>query len=158
LNFPPQASDFQAYFTREFTYGSGKDSVTDADINRALGECNPFFNQSIWDNQTDAFNAYLYLAAHLMVMNLQQMAGGLSAVPRGKGVRNQAKGVAVAKGLGQANVTYMPVPERIASSATLLYFFQTTFGQRYIQMAGLRLIGNMAVVCGPGWFDQAANQ
>lgn len=148
MSWPPTVTDFKAKFTREFVYGDGYDSVRDPDIQRGLDECPPLFNEALLDATTDQASAYLYLAAHNMVMNIQG-AGGLSAVSRGRGVRNVGEGVQVSKGIGQANVTYQVPPPRIAESPTLLYFFRTDFGQRYIQMMVSRLSGHMAVVCGP---------
>lgn len=151
MSFPPAVADFKNYFVREFVYGDGSDAVMDADITRALNEAGDgsYFSRGLFDTIAQQTTAYLYLAAHLMVMNIQQMAGGLSAIPRGRGMRNVGESITVAKGIGQANVTYMPVPERVASSPTLLYFFMTTFGQRYMQMVTPRLIGNFAIVSGP---------
>lgn len=156
-SFPPTVGDFKTYFSREFNYSSGLDSVTDNDITRALGEVPPLYNQALLDTTTDQINAYLYIAAHLMVMNIQG-AGGLSAIPRGRGVRNVGEGVAVAKGVGQANVTYQVPPDRVSSSPTLLYFFRTDFGQRYLAMVAPRLIGNIAVVCGPNQVSTMAQE
>lgn len=148
MAWPPAVSDFKAQFDREFIYGTGFDSVRDTDIQRGINECSPLYNQSLLDTTADQTIAFLYLAAHCMVMNIQA-AGGLSAAPRGRGVRNVGEGVTVSKGVGAVNVTYQVPPERVASSPTLLYFFQTTFGQRYIQMIAPRLIGNVQVVDGP---------
>lgn len=148
MAWPPVRADFKTKFFREFIYGTGLDSVTDNDIDRALDEVPPLFNQSLLDTTADQTSAYLYITAHIMVMNIQG-AGGLSAIPRGRGVRNVGEGVQVSKGIGQANVTYQVPPDRIAQSGTLLYFFRTDFGQRYIQMILPRLTGNMAVVAGP---------
>lgn len=153
-NFPPLVADFTAQFPREFVYGTGLDSVTDNDIQRALNEAGIMFNQDLWDSTTligassEGGIAYMYLAAHLMVINIQQMAGGLSAVARGKGVRNSPQGVPVASGVGQANVTYQVPPPRVAENAILMDFFRTTFGQRYLAMIEPRLIGNVAIVSG----------
>lgn len=160
-NFPPQVSDFQAQFPtgREFIYGTGFDAVKDTDIQRALNEAGIMFNPDLWDGVTpigtssEAGIAYMYLAAHLMVLNIQQMAGGLSAVPRGRGVRNSAEGVAVASGVGQASVTYQAPPPRVAENAVLMDLFRTTFGQRYITMMEPRLIGNVMVVSGRSIWD-----
>lgn len=146
--WPPTVDDFKAKFTREFVYSDGFDAVRDADIQRGLDEAAPHFNQSLFGTPADQTSAYLFVAAHCMVMNIQT-AGGLSAVNRGRGTRNVGEGVTVSKGVGQANVTYQVPPPRVADSPTLLYFFQTTFGQRFIQLVSPRLIGNMAVVCGP---------
>lgn len=149
MAWPPVVSDFKAMFRREFVYGTGFDSVQDEDITRAIGEANPNFNQALFDLLADQTTAFLYLVAHIMVVNIQT-AGGLSAIPRGRGVRNVGEGIVVSKGIGQASVSYQVPPERIASSPTLLYFYQTTFGQRYMQLVTPRLIGNMSVVAGPG--------
>ena len=155
MAWPPQVADFKAYFVREFVYGQGQDAVTDADIARALTEAQDgsYFSVSLWDTLNQQITANLYLTAHLLVMNIQQMAGGLSAIPRGRGTRNVGESVPVSKGVGQASVTYMPVPPRVAESPTLLYFFMTTFGQRYMQMVTPRLIGNFQVVAGPDDID-----
>jgi hypothetical protein len=155
MSWPPAVSDFKAYFVREFSYGDGQDSVTDPDITRALNEAldGSYFSQGLWDTVQQRTTALLYLAAHLMVMNIQQMAGGLSAVPRGRGVRNAGEGVQVSKGVGPSNVTYMVPSPRVAENPMFLYFFMTTFGQRYMQMAEPRTVGNMAIVGGPnGYF------
>lgn len=153
-NFPPLVTDFKGQFPREFSYGTGLDFVTDNDIQRGLNEAGIMFNPCLWDTTTpigtlsEGSIAYLYLAAHLMVLNIQQMAGGLSATPRGKGVRNSAEGVAVSAGVGQVNVTYQVPPPRVANNAILMDFFRTTFGQRFMAMIEPRLIGNIAVVSG----------
>lgn len=162
-NFPPLVSDFQAQFPREFIYGTGLDSVTSNDIQRAINEAGIMFNPSLWDTTTligtssEGGIAYLYLSAHLMVINIQQMAGGLSAVPRGKGVRNSAEGVAVASGIGQASVSYQVPPPRVAENAVLLDLFRTTFGQRYMAMIEPRLVANVQVVSGRSPFPFFGN-
>lgn len=149
MAFAPTVADFKLKFKREFVYGDGFDAVMDSDITRALEEAPPLFNQALLSTTTDQTNAFYYLAAHLLVMNVQG-AGGLSAVARGRGVRNVGEGVQVSKGIGQANVTYQVPPPRVAESTTLMWFFRTDFGQRYIQMIMPRLIGNFQVVAGPG--------
>lgn len=154
--FPPTVADFKAQFPREFSYGPGLDVVQDSDIQRGLIDAGIMFNAGLWDTSTPLVSggqseggiAYLYFAAHLMVINIQQMAGGLSAIPRNKGVRNSPEGVAVSSGVGQANVTYQVPPPRVADNAILMDFFRTTFGQRYMAMIEPRLIGNIAVVSG----------
>jgi hypothetical protein len=156
-SYPPQASDFQAYFTREFVYGSGGDFVTANDINRALAEALPLVNQGLLDTLGEQITMYLYAAAHFLVMNIQG-AGGLSAVPRGRGVRDNAEAVIVTKSVGQVSVTYQVPPTWIQNSMTLLPFFRTNFGQRYLQMIGPRVVGNAMVACGPNDVFQMDNE
>jgi hypothetical protein len=155
-NFPPLVSDFMAFFRpgREFIYGDGFDAVQIPDIQRGLNEAGMQFNPDLWDTTTpvgstsEAGIAYMYLAAHRMVMAIQQLSGGLSAVPRGKGPRNAVQGVPVASGVGQANVSYQAPPPRVAESAVLLDLFMTTFGQIYMAMMEPRLVGNVYTVPG----------
>jgi len=160
-NFPPLVSDFKAYFVegREFIYGTGFDTVRDPDIQRGLNEAGIMFNPSLWDTVTpigtssEAGIAYMYLGAHRMVMNIQQLSGGLSAVPRGKGTRNSPEGVVVASGVGSASVSYQVPPPRVAENAVLMDLFRTTFGQIYMAMLEPRLIGRVFVA--PGSFPAA---
>ncbi len=162
-NFPPSVADFKAQFRREFIYDVGLNAVEDSDISRALNEAGLMFNPCLWDSNTpvgtstEAGIAYMYLGAHLMVLNLQQMAGGLSAIPRGKGVRNSPEGVVVASGVGAAHVTYQVPPPRVAENAVLMDLFRTTFGQRYMAMIEPRLIANVAVVSGRSNFNSFGN-
>lgn len=162
-SFPPSVADFKSQFRREFVYGDGLNAVEDSDISRALNEAGLMFNPCLWDSTTavgtssESGIAYMYLSAHLMVLNIQQMAGGLSAIPRGKGVRNSAEGVVVASGVGAAHVTYQIPPARVADNAVLMDLFRTTFGQRYLAMMEPRLIGNVAVVSGRSNFLNFGN-
>lgn len=153
MPFPPSVQDFKGFFVREFIYDVGLDSVTDNDISRALSEAYVQYNPSLFDASTligtltESAIAFLYLAAHILVLNVQG-AGGLSALPRGRGVRNVGEGVVVSKGVGSANVSYQVPPPTVADSPILLYYFRTDFGQRYLQILMPRLIGNVALVGG----------
>lgn len=148
MAIPPTVAEFKAYFVREFQYDKGLNFVTDDDIQRAISESFQLYNQSLIDDAGSQNVAYLYVIAHVLVVNIQN-AGGLAAKPLGLGVRNVADGVMVSKGIGPANVTYQVPPDRISRSPTLLYFFQTSFGQRYIQMIANQLNGQMLIACGP---------
>ncbi|MDE2019617.1 MAG: DUF4054 domain-containing protein [Patescibacteria group bacterium] len=46
---PPNAAQFKAQFVRDFPYGSGLDTVTDADIQNAINEGQQLFNSNDWD-------------------------------------------------------------------------------------------------------------
>ena len=149
-SWPPAVADFKSYFVREFIYSDGPDAVMDPDITRALAEAGDgsFFSQGNWDTVAQRTTAYLYLAAHLLWENIN-MAGGLSAVPRGRGIRDYGEGTTASKGVGGANHNFVDPPDRIKSSPTLMRFWRSTFGMRYVQMVAPRLIGNFAVVAGP---------
>lgn len=148
MAWPPGIADFKAKFVREFVYGDGGNTVMDTDITRALGEVDPYYNQALLNSTDQQTSAYLFIAAHLMVLNIQT-AGGLSAVNLGLGVRNVAENFQVSKSLGSASISHEPPPTYVSGSPTLSFLWRTTFGQSYIAMIYHSLIGNFSVVAGP---------
>ena len=147
MGYPPAVSDFQARFTRDFRYGVGGDFVTTSDIQNALNDAVSFFNQSIWSSPGETTTAFLFLAAHCLVMNLRP-AGGLAAINAGKGARSAGGGVVIAKAVGSVSLSYA-IPQRIQNSPILGPFMRTDYGQRYLQMLAPRLVGNVSVAAGP---------
>jgi uncharacterized protein DUF4054 len=147
MAWPPTVAQFQARFTRDFNYnGSGTDVVTNNDVQNALNDGEALFNQSLWSSTTEQLTAYLFLAAHLLVLNIQ-VAGGLSARNLNEGVMSTGDGVIQSKGVGAINVSYR-LPTRLADSAILSEFMRTNYGRRYLQMLVPRLVGNVQVVGG----------
>lgn len=145
-SFPPAVSDFKIQFNRDFVYGSGLDTVQDGDIQRGLNDAEMVFNTDLWGSTTDQNTAYLYVAAHFMVLNIQA-AGGLSPIVRGLGVLSKGGGTIESKGVGSANVGFA-VPNYVRESPILSQFMRTDYGQKYLQLLTPRLVGNVGVVCG----------
>jgi hypothetical protein len=152
MAFPPAVSDFKIYFPREFRYGDGTNTVMTADVERALNEAGIMFNQGLWDTTTPVGSlteggiAYLYLAAHILVQNVQG-AGGLSAINFGKGVDSQTEGVITSKGAGGVSIG-QEFPPMVKDSPILNQFLMTAFGRKYLEMLTPRLVGNVALVSG----------
>lgn len=142
----PTIADFKAQFNREFVYGSGFDTVQDADITRGLNEAGFVFNPALWVTDQEAQIAYLYASAFYLVLNIQA-AGGLSAVVRGAGVNSHGGGTIQSKGVGNVNVTY-DTPAYIKESPILSQFMRNDFGQSYLSLLTPRLVGNIATVAG----------
>jgi hypothetical protein len=144
---PPTVSQFTARFVRDFPYTSnGTDGVLSADIQNALNDAAPLFNPGLWSSTTESLTAYLFLTAHLLVLNLQ-MAGGLSARPLGKGVNNVGGGVVEGTSIGGISANYA-IPERIRNSPILSQFMRTDYGQRYLYMLTPRIVGPVSVAAG----------
>ncbi len=139
---PPTVADFEAYFDRGFPYGPGKESIRPSDVQRALDAVPPVFNATIWTD-TEATQAYLFAAAHFLVLDIQT-AGGLGA---SEGLDSRGQGIIQQNSVGQVSVSYA-IPEKIQNDPILNQFMQTGYGQRYLQMITPRLVGNMAVVSG----------
>lgn len=155
MSWPPVVAEFKVRFDRDFTYAAGKDSVRDTDIQNALNDAVALFNQSLWSSDTEKRTSYLFLTAHLMILNIQA-AGGATARNLGKGVKNTGGGVMQSKGVGSISVSYT-IPERIANSPALNHFMRTDYGQRYLAMLYPRITGPVSIAHGPGICDEGAS-
>lgn len=144
---PADVDDFKAQFPRGFVYGTGTETVRDADITAAIGEAMMFWNPSLWAT-AEQKPAFLYAVAHLLVSALQA-AGGLSALPNNRGAQNKASGVIVNASVGGVSKAVQPPPEWVTKSSFLLTFWETDYGKRYLAMLGPRLVGSVFVVDGP---------
>lgn len=145
-SFPPSVADFKAQFNRDFTYGTGMNTVMDSDVQRGLNEARIVFNPELWGTDYEKNTAYLYASAHFMVLNIQA-AGGPSATNFGRGVQSKGGGTIESKGVGSVNVGYA-VPDFVRQSPILSQFMRTDYGQMYLQFMNPRLVGNIAVVSG----------
>ncbi len=146
MSFPPAIADFKAQFTRDFQYGTGMNTVIDPDIQRGLNDALIVFNPGLWTTPAELNTAFLYVAAHFMVLNIQA-AGGLSATNQGRGVQSKGGGTIESKGVGSANVGFA-VPDFVRQSPVLSQFMRTDYGQKYLQLLTPRLVGNVTVVAG----------
>lgn len=145
MSLPASVAEFKTQFDRDFTYGPGKESVRDSDITRALTEAQSVFNPDIWE--TDVLKpAFLYAAAHFLVINIQ-MAGGLSSPSPGRGIDNRGGGITQSKSVGQVSINYA-ISEKYKEDPILSQFMRTDYGLRYLQMVSTRLVGHAYVVGG----------
>lgn len=144
---PVTLAEFKTRFARDFQYGTGLDKVTDTDINTAFADSMPAFNPSLFSS-SDGKLAFLYAAAHFLVMNVQA-AGGLQAQPVGQGISNEAQDVIVSKSVGGISMSVMEPPEFIAKSHLLRQFWTTDYGRRYLAMLQPRLVGVVRAIEGP---------
>ncbi len=157
MAYPPGIDDFKAQFTRDFVYGGvngGFETVLDSDIQRALNETPIVFNQTLWGSN-EVTIAFLYAAAHFMVLNIQE-AGGLAVKNKGLGVQSKGGGTVASKSVGGVSVNY-DVPDFVKQSPILSQFMRTDYGQKYIQLITPRLVANMAVLSGSEPVNFAGN-
>jgi hypothetical protein len=124
----------------------GQDTVTPADITRALAEAGMSFNEGLWGNVTEKSTAFLYLAAHYLVLNVQA-AGGLLPQGAAKGIKSGGGGVVQSKSVGSVSVSYA-LPQSIIESPILGQYMRTDFGQKYLALIYPRLVGNIGIVSG----------
>lgn len=135
---PASIADFKANFDRDFPFGEGMETVRDADITKALNMADMVFNVDLWTGTAEAKIAFLYAAAHFLVLNLQT-SGGLSDQFQA-GVDSNGGGVILNKSVGQVSVAYQ-LPDRLANDQILYQLQRTGYGQQYLQLVTPRLVG-----------------
>lgn len=153
LTPPVSVSDFKAQFSRDFIYGPGLDAVRDSDIQSALNIASSVFNPCLFDTTpvgvipnltSEAIICYCNAAAHFLVTSLQAV-GGLGKF--GKGVFSQGEGNVTNKNVGGVSVA-LSYPSSITDSPVLFQFAKTTYGQAYLQVLSVKLVGNVGAVFG----------
>lgn len=144
---PIAVADFKAWFTRDFAYGATADKVLDADIAKALVQAAMTFNESLWADETEKTTAFLYLAAHFLVIDLQA-AGGLSLVAGGGVSSPGSPGPMTSKSVGSVSASYT-VPSDLVNDPILGPYTRTGHGMKYLQLVKPRL-GAQAMLI-PGW-------
>lgn len=134
----PTAADFKSWFVRDFPYGTTDTTVMDADITKSISEAAVNFNESLWESQAVFTMAYLYLAAHYLVMDLrassQGIAGGYSWLTSSKSVGSVSEGFSI--------------PQKILDNPHLAMLSKTNYGAKFISLALPRLVGNVVHVAG----------
>lgn len=146
---PATVADFKARWgPRDFRYGSGYDTVMDADITSAFADSMHVYKPALF-SPAEGKDAFLYLAAHYVRTNIQAV-GGLVAggTPEGLGVENQAEQVLSGAGVSGVNTTYIEPPERVKRNPIFLPLWNTTYGQKYVGMALPKTTGAVGSVGG----------
>lgn len=154
INFiPPTIAQFQSQFPRDWPYGSGTDTVQNSDIQAAINEGQSLFNPGLFSNTpstgytiSEAQIAFCYLAAHLMVLSLQN-SGGLGAPLSYQGQGSSGGGVVETKTVDSVSVGYA-VPDFVRKSPTLSQYMRTGYGQKYLQMVAPKIPGRRVMVVG----------
>lgn len=137
----PQATDFKAYFFRDFPYGTDiNTSVTDADINKALQQVNTYtaFNPNMWCDQSAYTIGYLYLAAHYMVMDLRASSQGMNG---------QYSFLEQSKSVGSVSASYA-IPQRMLDNPEFAMLAKTNYGSQYLMYVLPQLTGQVFFVPG----------
>jgi hypothetical protein len=134
----PSVADFKAFFFRDFPYTSDINTgVVDQDIAKAFQQANLSVNQELWGDQSSFSMAYLYMAAHWLVIDLRAA----------QGVGGQYNWVTTSKSVGSVSESFQ-IPQRILDNPELAMLAQTNYGAKYLQMVLPQLTGQVFSVCG----------
>lgn len=137
--------DFKTHFFRDFKYGTLDetcDTIADEDLNKAFAEAKINFNQGLWGTQDQLKIAFLYIAAHYLVMDIQASK---------EGVNSSSAFPVNSRSVGSVSESYQ-IPEWVSKNAYLAHFASTRYGLKYCSLLKPRLVGNVAVFEGATTF------
>lgn len=137
--YPVTVEEFKTHFFRDFPFSENDslDGVRSQDIIKAFDEANFIFNPSLFTDREQKI-AFLYAAAHYLVIDLKNSYTGL------KGAFN---GLLTSKSVGSVSVGYT-MPSWITDNPVYSLLAQTPYGVKYLSLVLSRAIGNVGVVQG----------
>ncbi len=141
------ASDFKAYFRRDFPYLPAEETsycdadkyVLDADIDKAFIEAQAVFNQSLFGEDQFIRQAYYYLTAHYLCNDMKAAASGIDSA---------GSFPVSARTVGSVSETYQ-IPQRYIDDPQLVFYTGSSYGMKYLSLALPALVGNIGTV--QGW-------
>lgn len=133
-------ADFKAHFYRDFTYSLSIEAgtVADVDILKAFSEAKVNFNESLWADQEQLKIAFLYMAAHYLVSDMQTSIQGLDSV---------STFPVNSRSVGSVSEGY-EIPAWVGKSAFLSQFANTRYGLKFCSLIRPRLVAGIAVYAG----------
>lgn len=134
----PTVTDFKAYFTRDFPYGTTNDTVLNSDITKAMGEANFSFNEALFSSQTNYTIGFLYLTAHYLVIDLRNSSQGLAGT---------YAWLETSKSVGSVSQGFS-IPQQILDHPILAMLSKTPYGAKYLELISPSLVGQIFSSCG----------
>lgn len=107
--------------------------IQDSDIMRAFNEAVINFNVNLFTDQNSAIMVFLYLAAHYLVIDLNNAMNPLAL---------GFMGFTQSKSVGSVSESY-GIPQWMLNNQTLSAYAQTGYGREYLSLIQLYLIGNV---------------
>jgi hypothetical protein len=157
---PATVADFKTQFFRGFKFTDGPDGVMDKDIALGLTMATSLYNPAIWA-EAEGKVAFLFAAAHFVVVNIQA-AGGLSArapgapgSDAGDATRNTGGGIITNKTVEKVSVAYAGMEKWVEKYPLLAGFLRTDFGFQYLDLLKARLVGRVVSVPNQRMVDAA---
>lgn len=135
----PSTSDFKAYFTRDFPYGTDPNtSVLDSDITKAFGQVAFNINQALFSGQDQYNVGYLLLSAHYLVIDLRMSS---------QGINGQYSFLEQSKSVGSVSQSFA-IPQRILDNPYFSMLTKTNYGAKYLELLIPQLVGQVFNVIG----------
>ena len=112
--------------------------IQDSDIMRAFNEAVINYNVNLFTDSNSAIMVFLYLAAHYLVIDLNNAMNPLAL---------GFMGFTQSKSVGSISESYA-VPQWVTNNAILSQYVQTGFGRKYLSLIQPYLVGNIIFVPG----------
>ena len=112
--------------------------IQDSDIERAFAEAKVNFNPNLFTDDTTAIMVFLYLAAHYLVIDLNNAANPLAM---------GFMGFTQSKSVGSVSQSFA-LPDFVTKNAVLSQYMQTGYGAKYVSLIYPYLIGNVVLIKG----------
>lgn len=139
ITYPITVSEFKTWFSRDFPFSDDvSQGITDNDILKAFAEASMNFNSQLWETEDDKKLGFLYLAAHYLVIDLQNSS---------QGINGRYEGIMSSKSVGSVSVGYT-IPDWVMASPIYSLLSQSRYGMKYLSLIIPLLIGNVGVVKG----------
>ena len=138
--YPITVDEFKAWFSRDFPYSQDGDltGVTSNDILKAFAEAAMNFNPSFFETENDKKLGFLYLAAHYLVIDLQNSS---------QGINGKYEGLMSNKSVGSVSVGYT-IPSWVTDHPIYSLLSKTKYGLKYLSLIIPILVGNVVAVKG----------
>lgn len=139
----PSVDDFRSFFARDFNFApadapNSMDYVMNSDITRAINEALISFNTGLYGTDAQITNVFMYLAAFMLVVNIQNSM---------KGLTSQSKFPISSTSVGSISVSYQ-LPESYAKDPFLSSFTKNGYGMKYLELTLPFLAGGVSVAEG----------
>lgn len=107
--------------------------ISDSDIERAFAEAKINFNPNFFQTDADAEMVFYYLAAHYLVIDINNALHSLSA---------GTNGFTQSKSVGSVSESYN-IPQWVLNNPILGQYAQTGYGRKYLSLIMPYLKGNI---------------
>lgn len=139
----PTPADFKSFFARDFNFApvdnpNNIDLIMDSDITRAINEALINFNSCLFGSDAQSTNVFMYLAAYMLVCNLQTSAQGLAS---------QSKFPISSTNVGSVSVSFQ-IPDAYSKDPYFSAFSRNGYGMKYLELVWPFLIGNVQIFQG----------
>lgn len=138
ITYPVTVAEFKAWFYRDFPYSNDETGIQDTDILKAFAEASMNFNESLFSTDDEKKLGFLYLAAHYLVIDIQNSS---------QGINGKYEGIMSSKSVGSVSVGYT-IPDWVMASPIYSLLSQSKYGMKYLSLIIPLLIGNVGVVKG----------